>query len=111
MVVAFNGAVNMTIQLKDAITIAHGPRSCAHISYQTMTSIGRRAFWKRDFNAPSNKSTYSEFRNEWRSYGFGGIQELKEKIVKLKNMGKALFVVTTCPAGIIGEDVDIVKSM
>lgn len=109
---AFNGAVNMTIQLKDAITIAHGPRSCAHISYQTMTSIGRRAFFERGILMPLqiNPPIVSSEMNEGVMV-FGGIQELKEKIVKLKNMGKALFVVTTCPAGIIGEDVDIVKNL
>ncbi|MEL7564915.1 MAG: nitrogenase component 1 [Dehalobacterium sp.] len=49
---AFNGAVNILIQIQDGITVAHGPASCAHISYQTNTSIGRRALFEKGMVLP-----------------------------------------------------------
>lgn len=109
---AFNGAVNVAIQIEDAVTIAHGPRSCAHISYQTISSVGRRGFFERGELMPVqiNPSLVSSEMNEGVMV-FGGIEQLKEKVEEVKEKGKALFVITTCPAGIIGDDVDSVKEM
>lgn len=43
---------------------------------------------------------------------FGGLEELKEKILKLKKYKPAaVFVVTTCPSGIIGEDINVVQNI
>lgn len=110
---AFNGAVNMVIQIEDAITVAHGPRSCAHISYQTITSIGRRTLFERGVMLPSqiNPPIVSSEMNEGLMI-FGGVEELSLKIEKLKKYKpKAIFIITTCPAGIIGDDIDAVKSI
>lgn len=109
---AFNGAVNMAIQVKDAITVAHGPRSCAHIAYQTITSVGRRAFFERGSLMPVqiNPPLISSEMNEGVMI-FGGMEELKNKIKSLEKYAKGFFVITTCPAGIIGENVDSVKEI
>ncbi|WP_125154252.1 nitrogenase component 1 [Clostridium rectalis] len=109
---AFNGGVNVAIQIEDAVTIAHGPRSCAHISYQTITSVGRRGFFERGELMPVqiNPSLVSSEMNEGVMV-FGGTDALKKTIKRVEEKGKALFVITTCPAGIIGDDVDSVKEM
>lgn len=105
---AFNGAVNTLIQMGDGITVAHGPKSCAHISYQTITSVGRRALLERGQILPAQISPplISSDMNEGVMI-FGGLEELKSKIGEVKTYNPAaVFVVTTCPAGIIGEDID-----
>ncbi len=110
---AFNGAVNIAIQLEDAMTIAHGPKSCAHISYQTITSIGRRSLYERGLFMPvqMDPPLVSSEMNEGVMV-FGGVEELKNKVKKLKKYDpKAFFLVTTCPSGIIGDDIEQVKSI
>ncbi|MCT4620797.1 MAG: AAA family ATPase [Marinisporobacter sp.] len=110
---AFNGAVNIGVQIEDAITIAHGPRSCSHISYQTITSTGRRSLFERGVLLPTQiiPPLVSSQMNEGVMV-FGGIEELKNKISQLKEYDpSAMFVITTCPSGIIGDDVDMTKSM
>src|SRR3712207_9391667 len=42
---------------------------------------------------------------------FGGMEELKNKIKSLEKHAKGFFLITTCPAGIIGENVDSVKEI
>jgi nitrogenase iron protein len=108
---AFNGAVNVTVQIGDAVTLAHGPRSCAHISYQTISSIGRKMFFERGLLLPVQLSPplVSSDMNEGVMV-FGGLEELKGKIEELKKYDpSAVFVVTTCPAGIIGDNTDAVR--
>jgi nitrogenase molybdenum-iron protein alpha/beta subunit len=110
---AFNGAVNTAVQMEDAVTVAHGPKSCAHISYQTITSIGRKSFFERGVLIPVqiSPSLISSEMNEGVMV-FGGLEELKEKILKLKKYKPAaVFVVTTCPSGIIGEDINVVQNI
>ncbi|ATW28887.1 nitrogen fixation protein NifEH [Candidatus Formimonas warabiya] len=105
---AFNGAVNILIQIRDGVTVAHGPKSCAHISYQTITSVGRRALFEKGMVLPVQISPplISSDMDEGVMV-FGGLEELKTKIAELRqDKPAAIFVVTTCPAGIIGEDVD-----
>lgn len=108
---AFNGAVNVTVQIEDAVTLAHGPRSCAHISYQTISSIGRKMFFERGLLLPVQLSP--PLVSSDMSEGvlvFGGIEELKGKIEELKRYEPgAVFVVTTCPAGIIGDNTEAVR--
>ena len=47
---AFAGAVVTTAQLRDAVTVMHGPRSCAHLASYcldscTLHSVSRRRGW------------------------------------------------------------------
>jgi nitrogenase iron protein NifH len=110
---AFNGAVNVTAQIAGAFTLAHGPRSCAHIAYQTITSAGRRLLFERGVLAPAQIAPplASSDMNEGVMI-FGGLGELREKIAALKASSPgAIFVVTTCPAGIIGDDTDSLRDL
>ncbi|MDR2080110.1 MAG: AAA family ATPase [Treponema sp.] len=128
---AFSGAMSITTQLADCISVAHGPRSCAHITYQSITSIPRRFLLERGIVLPyvSAPPVVSSEMNE-KGMIFGGIEELRKKIVELKNQNagvsagpgdrpspdrsgetdageppRVIFVLTTCPAGIIGDDI------
>ena len=44
---AFNGAMSASVHIQDAVILAHAPKSCAHITYQTISSTGRRALFER----------------------------------------------------------------
>lgn len=110
---AFNGSVIITTQIKDAVTIAHGPKSCAHISYNTLTSAGRRTFQKKGVVRETllNPSLTSSDMNESVMI-YGGMDVLNSKISEvLKDSPAAIFVPTTCPSGIIGDNVESVRSL
>ncbi|MDR3174076.1 MAG: nitrogen fixation protein NifEH [Treponema sp.] len=128
---AFSGAMSIATQLGDCVSVAHGPRSCAHITYQSITSAPRRFLLERGIVLPyvSAPPVVSSEMNEGAMI-FGGIGELRKKIVDLKNQRTGIshgpgdgtsggasgegfpghpppviFVLTTCPAGIIGDDI------
>jgi len=108
---AFSGAMSICIQIADAVSIAHGPNSCAHITYQSITSLSRRFLLERGIVVPVKTAppVISTEMNESVMI-FGGIEELKQKISKAKDNGASLiFVLTTCPAGIIGDDISFVS--
>jgi nitrogenase subunit NifH/nitrogenase molybdenum-iron protein alpha/beta subunit len=111
---AFNGAMSISTQIEGCISVAHGPRSCAHIVYQTITSTPRRFLLERGIVLPytSAPPVVSSDMSE-RVMIFGGIEELDRKIRELKERvpvsgggRRIFFVLTTCPAGIIGDNVN-----
>lgn len=110
---AFNGAVCMSIHINDAMVLMHSPKSCAYISWQTVSSTGRRALYERGAVLPSSLLPAMEATDMDESdMVFGGTDKLVEKvrsIVGRKNAPKALIVISACPAGIIGDDIDRVK--
>jgi nitrogenase molybdenum-iron protein alpha/beta subunit len=110
---AFSGALSICTQLGDCISIVHGPVSCAHIAYQALTSLSRRFLLERGIVLPMQTapSVLCTEMNEGVMI-FGGAEELKNKIIEAKAAGpKAIFALTTCPSGIIGENTDFVPAM
>ncbi|KPU43344.1 nitrogenase iron protein 1 [Oxobacter pfennigii] len=110
---AFSGAMSICTQLKDSICIAHGPSSCAHIAYQSITSLARRFLLERGIVLPLQVSppVISSEMNEGVMI-FGGIEELRKKIIVARaQKPKAIFVLTTCPSGIIGDNIDFVRNL
>lgn len=110
---AFNGAVNVAIQVSDAVTVAHGPQSCAHFSYQTVTSAARKSLFEKGVALPAQiiPPLKSSDMNEGRMI-FSGIKELRRQIMEIKRNGPAaIFVVTTCPAGIIGDNLEQIMDL
>ena len=49
---AYNGAMNLAVQIRDSITISHGPRSCANLSLQSISSLGRRSLLEKSIVLP-----------------------------------------------------------
>jgi nitrogenase iron protein len=104
---AFNGALSITTQLSDCVTLAHGPKSCSHIAFQAITSITRKLLLERGIVLPMQTAPpiISTDMNESVMI-FGGAEALEARIKELMKGGPpAIFVVSTCPSGIIGEDV------
>jgi nitrogenase molybdenum-iron protein alpha/beta subunit len=109
---AFNGALTMASQVQDAVVLAHAPKSCAYISYQTMSSTGRRLLFERGALLPSSIMPNLESTDMGEpEMIFGGMEKLTEKVSELKKRGaKAIVVVSACPSGIIGDDIDSIRS-
>jgi nitrogenase iron protein NifH len=103
---AFTGAVSTTNQVRGAVTIAHGPRSCSHIAMRTILSSGIRTQKRsgRLLLRQLSPSLVSSDMNE-SSVIYGGSENLRLTLRQvLSKRPEAVFVVATCPAGVIGDD-------
>jgi nitrogenase iron protein len=108
---AFNGAMSASVHIRDAVILAHSPKSCAYITYQTISSTGRRTLFERGALLPVSIAPNLECTEMGESEViFGGMEKLEEKIREIKKAKpRAIVVVSSCPAGIIGDDVDKVR--
>jgi nitrogenase molybdenum-iron protein alpha/beta subunit len=103
---SFAGAVTATSQVTDALTIAHGPRSCSHIvsHFLTSTSLSASSRYGTPLPADQHSIMLSTDMGE-RSFIFGGTDELRSSLEAALNSGwDTVFIVTTCPPGLIGDD-------
>ncbi|WP_243158048.1 nitrogenase component 1 [Aminipila terrae] len=110
---AFNGAMTMSIHIRDAVILAHAPKNCAYLSYQSISSSGRRRLFERGALMPVSISPNFQCTdmNETDMI-FGGMEKLTKKIKDInKQQPKAIIVISSCPAGIIGDDIDRVKDL
>jgi nitrogenase iron protein NifH len=105
---AFAGAVATLTQVGDAVTLAHGPRSCTHIAEQALLSAGTQVL-RRDGRAVPELMHPRLMSTDMGEDGmvFGGGPYLSETLEQaLSGTPGAVFVTTTCPAGVIGDDAD-----
>ncbi|MCR6546050.1 AAA family ATPase [Dehalobacterium formicoaceticum] len=110
---AFNGAVTMSVHVQDAIVVAHGPKSCTYITYQGVTSCGRRGLFERGSLLPvSIAPNLMSTKMDEKTMVFGGAQLLKGKVEEAKrDQPKAVILVSTCPSGIIGDDLTAMAAL
>ena len=110
---AFNGALMIGVHIRDAIVLAHGPKNCVHIAYQTISSTGRRDLFERGALLPASISPNLEATEMGETEMiFGGMDQLESKIEELKAKNpRAILVVSSCPAGIIGDEIEKVKAL
>ncbi|MDR2620536.1 MAG: AAA family ATPase [Propionibacteriaceae bacterium] len=110
---AFNGAMCTAAYVSDIIVLAHAPTSCAYLSYQTITSTGRRKLFERGALLPASLSPNLECTNMGEpELVFGGMDALHAKVAELKTRRpKAIVVISSCPAGIIGDDIDRIADL
>ena len=112
---AFNGAMNMSIHIRDAVILAHSPKSCIYLSYQGVSSSGRRRLFERGVILPSSivpNMVSTEMTED--DMVFGGTEKLLDTVLKIKNRRprpKAIIVVSSCPAGLIGDDIEKAKAL
>lgn len=112
---AFNGAMTMSSNLKDAVILAHSPKSCTYLSIQTISSAGRRTLFERGNILPSSliPNVLSTDMSE-TDMVFGGSENLISKVKSVLNSKSpppALVIVSSCPSGIIGDDIDDALSL
>ena len=112
---AFNGAMTMSSNLKDAVILAHSPKSCTYLSIQTISSAGRRTLFERGNILPSSliPNVLSTDMSE-TDMVFGGSENLLSKVKSVLNSKSpppAIVIVSSCPSGIIGDDIDDTLSL
>lgn len=112
---AFNGAMTMSSNLKDAVILAHSPKSCTYLSIQTISSAGRRTLFERGNILPSSliPNVLSTDMSE-TDMVFGGSENLISKVKSILNSQSpppAIVIVSSCPSGIIGDDIDDALSL
>lgn len=109
---AYNGAVHTTLQIADAHTLVHGPISCAFISHSGACASARRSFQRSGHVAQAHLEPrlFCTEMDEDASI-FGGAKALETSLERaLKGGPQALFIVSTCSSGIIGDDLDAIAS-
>ncbi len=91
--------------MKDVVTITHGPIGCAFYSWGTRRNKAKIEEGKQNF------IPYS-FCTDMRSTDivFGGEKKLEKGIDEIMEMfhPKCIFICSTCPIGLIGDDVQAV---
>ena len=112
---AFNGAMTMSSNLKDAVILAHSPKSCTYLSIQTISSAGRRTLFERGNILPSSliPNVLSTDMSE-TDMVFGGSENLLSKVKSVLNSQSPppdIVIVSSCPSGIIGDDIDDALSL
>lgn len=110
---AYNGSIGVTVQIRDAISLSHGPASCAHMANNAITSIGRRALFERGSVLAANIIPPLQSTDMDESVMvFGGMDLLRKKMEScLEQKPAAVFVTTSCTPGIIGDDLDNIIQM
>lgn len=106
---AFNGAAHTALHLSDAVVVAHGPRSCAFLSsLGTVASMRRR--WRR-YGPRAEFSPVAELLSsdmDERVVIFGGNDGLEAALRRAAHLApKVIVIVTSCSAGIIGDDLRV----
>ncbi len=107
---AFNGATHTVMQIRNGVTLVHGPRSCAYLSSQGVLSTARRMRdqYGNRWDAGGIPEVRCSHMNE-HTVIFGGNSGLEEAVRRVASgRDDPLFVVTTCASGIIGDDARLV---
>lgn len=103
---AFNGAAHTVMQVQDAATIVHGPRSCAYLSSLGAISAEHRlrnnyGLHIASYGVPDIHCS----QMDEHTVIFGGNTALETTVQRVvKERPGPVFIVTTCSAGIIGDD-------
>lgn len=105
---AFAGAVSITTSMTSLTTLMHSPRNCAQFAYQLASNAVKRSYICEGtaihgFSQPNVTCT----NMAESTMIFGGNDELKASLKSILDGGqKNIAVVTSCPSGIIGDDVE-----
>lgn len=103
---AFSGALATLTQIDGAVTVAHGPVSCSYIAGQAIFSSGSRTLTREKIllDKQLHPRIISSDMDESMVI-YGGKERLVQSLDNaLKRNPGAVFVVTTCPSGVIGDD-------
>jgi nitrogenase molybdenum-iron protein alpha chain len=101
-------AACMTILIQDAAVISHGPVGCSSCLHEYAFTY-RVNYPLRGIEKPTPRRIYSTNLTE-NDTVYGGSVKLEKAIREVYGRAKpnAIFVLTTCAAGIIGDDVESV---
>lgn len=112
---AFSGAMAMSVHLRDAVILAHSPKSCTYLTYQSISSLGRRHLYERGVTLPIplQPNIISSEMDE-SDMVFGGTDKLLDTVQMVKQLQpspSAIVIISSCPSGIIGDDIDEARKL
>ena len=105
---AFAGALFVTLSVEGLATVLHAPRDCAHYAVQMVTNAMRRSFTSggmpiSPFARPNVKCSDMDDPDMI----FGSVGSLESSVKEMISRGNStVAIVTSCPSGIIGEDIE-----
>jgi len=105
---AFAGTLCITLSVDGLATVLHSPRDCAHYAVQMVTNAMRRSFTNGDIPIrPFARPNVRCSNMDDSDMIFGSVSTLESAINEMIDEGnKDIAVVTSCPSGIIGEDIN-----
>jgi nitrogenase iron protein NifH len=105
---SLTGAYNVVSQIKDAVALMYSPQGCSYISF--CTHLNQSSFVYSDSRYIPNLLCTNMRETD---VIFGGTKSLEETLHGLQERfpQKTVFVITSCPAGVIGDDVDAVVNL
>jgi len=97
------GAFSAVRKIKDTVTIMHAPQGCATVSFSG--HLSRAAYLPANERRPPNLLCTNMQETD---VIFGGLKNLQETVLKVhkKFPSHVIFIITSCPAGIIGDDIN-----
>ena len=100
-----------TVLIQDAAVISHGPVGCSSCLHEYEFTYRVNAAL-REVKNPTQRKIYSTNLEE-KDTIYGGIKKLESAIREVYKRAnpKAIFIITTCAAGIIGDDVESVANV
>ncbi len=104
---SLSGAASVVGQIKDAVAIIHSSQGCSYIQFWSqMTDNSQSSSGERSL--PNLLCTNMREKDVI----FGGASKLRETILKVYKRfpSSVIFIINSCPAGIIGEDVNSLAS-
>ncbi|MBI3185552.1 MAG: AAA family ATPase [Myxococcales bacterium] len=108
---ALAGAFSVTNHVLDAVTVMHSPSSCARISLSATFAAGEAASMRGLDPVPSHalpRLLSTELGESDLVSGCEGKLEASIRHVARSHAPSAIFVLSSCPSGIAGEDVGAV---
>ncbi|MDD5187675.1 MAG: nitrogenase component 1 [Methanoregula sp.] len=108
---AFAGAVSVTAQISDAVTVMHCPRSCALMIYEKLLVTEEHSALRYGYPYKAGMAARlvtTDMTDE--DFIFGGEKKLSDTLVSVIRGGcRTIFIVTACPPGITGDDIGKVR--
>ena len=105
---AFAGAVAITAQIIDAATVMHCPRSCALMIYEKLLITEQQSTLRLGncYNAGMmERLVTTDLTDE--DFIFGGEKKLHDTLESVIGNGyRTIFIITACPPGITGDDIE-----
>ena len=103
---AFSGAMATTTQIRDTVTVAHGPRSCTHIAAQAILSAGLGLYARKNILlAPQAAPRVVSSDMDESMVIYGGNEQLSDTLEQaVASNPRAVFLITSCPSGGIGDN-------
>ena len=105
---AFSGAASVTLSIEGLYTVLHSPRSCTQFTFQLASNSIRRSMVRGNLPISSFADPMIHCTDmDETAMIFGGTEKLESDLERIIDEGNdSIALITSCPSGIIGDDVE-----